>query len=654
MSRVRQLIPSLLYVITFWSFIAPTSAFYQVTLTTNRGQWFNKSQLSKTGTKIKTNKINECQRYHNIRDKGPLVAMGIYNKLGSQMATTVAFWTDGICGDSKTDGQQRPVFLAVLDPNSPGGVWVIDFVKAIGDVPWNIISFKAIDFAPQLLPDGLLHGIGSPDTTRTLYSWPKYSDMETSGNPDAITGSIYKVLGEKNELDGLKDSGNIYMALRDLTERAITQLSPNSESRVWKHLFGTNKPQTLPVETPKEIKTETMFTQPKGKSRQKKKKKDTKPDAEEPEWVDDILAKYIDRPKYDQKTQDGFLHFLDTGEIPDEEEVKVDTLAVDDDVPDDQRLVKAAPMELEDPDLDARARKFQAFMNEANPWIYEMKLPRNRIQASREIPVVELDKKPSRRAKVWENILESEKPALPDSEKENPENEASVLSIENEEPQGIYQGVSIILHALAEKFGQKNKPVIDLTDQAPKPKPEIITLSSPSVSGYQNHLSDPIIEEEPIQDQLSSILDNIGPNQGLPIELLRSLAEQGVRATATDVLQEGLEMLGNANEMNTQEVVPIPGSNINEIPRGSRTVTQNQPLLGPGDRPLSSSWRDRVRQRPVQPAPESTDIVGDIVNELDISSIQNYLEAEDAGAVPAESFQDYERFNAGTRRRLNP
>ncbi|KAF3311786.1 hypothetical protein TWF173_008056 [Orbilia oligospora] len=192
----------------------PTTAYYQLASRSKRGEWFGNFPKYTSGSRMGDNKVTKCISYTNTSDRGAVIAVTIYNQPGlGTSAPVFAFYEDTVCG-GKGSGARNPTFVAVLDkpfasgedgeeeyynPDDVDGVWLINLLQATGKEP-TFKTMKALDYASELHPKGLLAG--------------------TEDDPAQIEepGGI---------IERLTTSSDMYMAIRDLTERA---LRPGSEN----------------------------------------------------------------------------------------------------------------------------------------------------------------------------------------------------------------------------------------------------------------------------------------------------------------------------------------------------------------------------------------------------------------------------------------
>ncbi|KAF3911967.1 hypothetical protein AA313_de0203724 [Arthrobotrys entomopaga] len=414
--------------ITHLTLHTPVSAYYQIPLRSLRSPWFGNlpkftsGVLGQHGNRDSL-KIGECFR-SSQRDRGDLSAMGIYNKPGLPMATAVAFYSNSVCGAFKSHSPGPPSYIAVLDPKSPGGVWVVNFVKGLGE-PVTVASWKAIDYNVAIKRGGLL---GGPQKSGSLYDVAARSSVKKGG-------TVKKVYGEQNKLNGLTRPGDIYIALRDATERAITRGSKNIPNTIDEWLFREegeltgaaaadhaqtedensdpivsqgNVPETAIIEEESDnIQMNVAPGKPtpkgRGKAASKKSKKvsakELRDDSDD-EPISELHAKYLDPPRYERGIQANFEAFLTDPDAPFPdiiEEEAIETIPENKpqgeiptntdtgyETPDEQRLVKGRPLEEIDAEieveidqpaevidldaLDGRARKYEDFITKAEPW----------------------------------------------------------------------------------------------------------------------------------------------------------------------------------------------------------------------------------------------------------------------------------------------
>ncbi|KAK6528765.1 hypothetical protein TWF694_004002 [Orbilia ellipsospora] len=384
--------------ILFITHLTPISAFYQVSLRSKRSAWLETFPFYASGTvsgycgSQPSFKVGECRKFTNIARDGDLVALGVYNKDNLPMATTFAFYHNGFCGTSKIRPTDPPNYVAVLDPKDPGGVWVVDLEKALG-APAAIGSYVAINYDVQIKPGGVL---GGPKKSKTIYD-------NTGGKMVAKKGGIKKVYGKKNKFDKLIMQGEIFAALRDVTERTVIPGSERFPPVVENWLFKGGKeagdvprkkigdrnptfpqadvPETMIPEdkcedvqvdvTPEEPVTEiSEKPAPKPRGRPKKRIIANPKVDDTPKEIDEIYTTYMDPVRFQQDVQTNFDAFLTdpNAPFPDpieeeiipngieegitdiildnklQEEILVD-LDEGYETPDEQRLVKGRPLE---------------------------------------------------------------------------------------------------------------------------------------------------------------------------------------------------------------------------------------------------------------------------------------------------------------------
>ncbi|KAK6521215.1 hypothetical protein TWF506_001440 [Arthrobotrys conoides] len=128
-----------------------------------------------------------------------------------------------------------PLYIAVLDkpftdeageteiynPEDADGVWLINLFQALGRAP-TFKSMKALDYTKEIKPGGLLEGTEG-DPAQVIYKWDKNGHRE----PEYVTGAVVKLGEPGGVIEKLTTSADMYMALRDLTERG---LRPGSEN----------------------------------------------------------------------------------------------------------------------------------------------------------------------------------------------------------------------------------------------------------------------------------------------------------------------------------------------------------------------------------------------------------------------------------------
>ncbi|KAK6351057.1 hypothetical protein TWF718_004231 [Orbilia javanica] len=225
----------------------PTTAYYQLGTRNKRNEWFGNYVSYASGSRISDNKVNKCILYPNVKDRGYITAVTIYNQPALRTSASVfAFYADTVCGSTQQKPMGRgsgaykkkgpiakPAYVAVLDKpvddeeegnddyDELDGVWLINLFQALGREP-NFRTMKALDYEDELRPGGLLEGTEG-DPGQVIYKWNKNSIRE----PNYITGAVVKLEEPGGIIEQLTTSSNMYMALRDLTERA---LRPGSES----------------------------------------------------------------------------------------------------------------------------------------------------------------------------------------------------------------------------------------------------------------------------------------------------------------------------------------------------------------------------------------------------------------------------------------
>ncbi|KAF3174808.1 hypothetical protein TWF788_008612 [Orbilia oligospora] len=214
----------------------PTTAYYQLASRSKRGEWFGNFPNYTAGSRMGDNKVNKCISYTNTSDRGAVIAVTIYNQPGlGTSAPVFAFYEDTVCG-GKGSGARNPTFVAVLDkpfaggeegeevyynPDDVDGVWLINLLQATGKEP-TFKTMKALDYASELHPKGLLAGTEN-DPAQVIYKWNNKGVRERN----YITGSVVKIEEPGGIIEKLTTSSDMYMAIRDLTERA---LRPGSEN----------------------------------------------------------------------------------------------------------------------------------------------------------------------------------------------------------------------------------------------------------------------------------------------------------------------------------------------------------------------------------------------------------------------------------------
>ncbi|KAF3260731.1 hypothetical protein TWF217_000153 [Orbilia oligospora] len=213
----------------------PTTAYYQLASRSKRGEWFGNFPKYTSGSRMGDNKVTKCISYTNTSDRGAVIAVTIYNQPGlGTSAPVFAFYEDTVCG-GKGPGARKPTFVAVLDkpfaggedggeeyynPDDVDGVWLINLLQATGKEP-TFKTMKALDYASELHPKGLLAGT-EDDPAQVIYRWKKGIRER-----NYITGSVVKIEEPGGIIEKLTTSSDMYMAIRDLTERA---LRPGSEN----------------------------------------------------------------------------------------------------------------------------------------------------------------------------------------------------------------------------------------------------------------------------------------------------------------------------------------------------------------------------------------------------------------------------------------
>ncbi|KAK6361712.1 hypothetical protein TWF730_005426 [Orbilia blumenaviensis] len=231
------------------TFLPLTTAYYHLATRSKRNEWFGNYVSYASGSRIADSKVDKCQLYTNTKDKGGVNAITIYNQPGlGTSAAIFAFYDDTVCGATKgkpggrgggswkaNNPKAKPVYVAVLDKPLPGdeegedyydldsldGVWLINLFQALGREP-TFRTMKALDYLKEIEPGGLLEGT-EDDPAQVIYKWNKYGNRE----PQYITGSVVKLEEPGAITEQLTTSSNMYMALRDLTERG---LRPGSEN----------------------------------------------------------------------------------------------------------------------------------------------------------------------------------------------------------------------------------------------------------------------------------------------------------------------------------------------------------------------------------------------------------------------------------------
>ncbi|KAF3918861.1 hypothetical protein ABW20_dc0102529 [Dactylellina cionopaga] len=379
----------------------PVSAFYQLALRTKRGEWFGNFYNYKSGSSLLGYPESHCVRYTGTTRTGDLTAVIVYNKPGEAIATAIAFYADGICGASKRQGQLTPSYVAILDPNNPDGIWIINFQKVVG-VAVKINSFVAINYEAELRPGGLLNGING-NSSEVIYAWTPDRDGQFRRKAK-ITGGIERVTNGFIDLGNLQDSGDLYMGLRDLAERAIRPGSESIPNPVAEYLRGVAAGEPGYNRRPWNKANSNDPDKPAYKPARSRNRKDR---SEGPQGLYHILSKYITPEDADPKIQTEFMQFLEDEEneaadyqleiVPSKHEDP----KVDDDVLDDQRLVKEKSLGEDDDNVAGQVEAYQ-------------RLAESAIQADiapSEIQEI-ISSKPQRedtvaRARAYERLLES-------------------------------------------------------------------------------------------------------------------------------------------------------------------------------------------------------------------------------------------------------
>ncbi|KAK6502960.1 hypothetical protein TWF481_007997 [Arthrobotrys musiformis] len=217
------------------------TAYYHLGTRSKRNEWFENYPSYAAGSRISdTRDISKCILYTNTKDRGGVNAVTIYNQPGlGTSAPVFAFYEDTVCGaaQGRSGGRgtgawkskfpaAKPIYVAVLDKSGTAegvdGVWLINLLQGLGREP-TFKTMKALDYEAEMQPGGLLAGTEN-DPARVIYKWNTKTGVREA---QYITGAVTKLEEPGGIIEQLTTSSNMYMALRDLTERA---LRPGSEN----------------------------------------------------------------------------------------------------------------------------------------------------------------------------------------------------------------------------------------------------------------------------------------------------------------------------------------------------------------------------------------------------------------------------------------